>query len=126
MTLAEAREFLRAELLAVAAAAVPGEEGVVTHDPGPVNPHVLSDGRGPDTVCSITVENGDPAVVDPAGQVEAAAAELTARGWEAAVEPVEGGRHRVVARRDGFTVVVYGRDGEWRLIVSGETPEVTE
>jgi hypothetical protein len=31
-----------------------------------------------------------------------------------------------VAHRDGYTVVVYGRDGEWRLIVSGETPELTE
>jgi hypothetical protein len=126
MTLAEARDFLRAELLAVAAAAVPSEEGVVTHDPGPVNPNVLSDGRGPDTVCSITFENGDPAIVDPAGQVGAAAAELTARGWEATVKPVESGRHGLVARRDGYTVVVHGRDGEWRLILSGETPELTE
>jgi len=30
-----------------------------------------------------------------------------------------------VAHRDGY-IVVYGRDGEWRLIVSGETPELTE
>jgi len=80
MTLTEARDFLRAELLAVAAAAVPGYEGVVTHDPGPVNPHVLSDGSGPDMICSITVENGDPEVIDPAGQVAAAAAALTPRG----------------------------------------------
>jgi len=31
-----------------------------------------------------------------------------------------------VAHRDGYIAVVYGRDGEWRLIVSGETPELTE
>jgi hypothetical protein len=126
MTLTEARDFLRAELLAVAAAAVPGQEGVVTHDPGPVNPHVLSDGSGPATICSITVENGDPAVVDPAGQIAAAAAELTARGWQAEVAPVEGGQHRVAASQDGYQIAVYGWDGDWRLTVAGETPEITE
>ncbi len=126
MTLTEARDFLRAELLAVAAAAVPGCDGVVTHDPGPVNPDVFADASGPDTVCSITVENGDPAVVDPVGQVAAAAAALTARGWDAEVEPIESGHHRAAARRDGFEVTVHGWDGEWRLTVSGETPEIQE
>jgi hypothetical protein len=126
MTLTEARDFLRAELLAVAAAAVPGQEGVVTHDLGPVNPNVLSDGQGPATICSITVENGDPDVVDPSGQVAAAAAELTARGWRIEVAPVEGGQHRVAASRDGYEIAVYGWDGDWRLTVAGETPEITE
>ena len=124
MTLSQARDFLRAELLAAAAAAVPGQEGVVTRDLGPVNPNVLSDGSGPDTICSITVETGDPGVVDPAGQVAAAAAELTARGWQAEVEPVERGHHRVSAHRDGYEVAVHGWDGEWRLTLSGETPEI--
>jgi hypothetical protein len=124
MTLTEARDLLRAELLAVAAAAVPGYEGVVTHDVGPVNPDVLSDGSGPDTVCSITVENGDPAAVDPAGQVAAAASALTARGWEAEVAPVESGHHRVAAQRDGFQVTVHGWDGDWRLTLSGQTPRI--
>jgi len=123
MTLTEARDFLRAELLAVAA--VPGQVGVVTHDLGPVNPNVLSDGSGPATICSITVENGDPAVVDPAGQVAAAAAELSARGWQTEVESVEGGQHRVAASRDGYQIAVYGWDGDWRLTVAGETPEIT-
>lgn len=59
MTLTEARDFLRAELLTVAAAAVPGFEGIVAHDVGPVDPGVMSDGSGPDTVCSITIENGN-------------------------------------------------------------------
>lgn len=126
MTLTQARDFLRAELLAVAAAAVPGQEGVVTHDPGPVNPNVLSDGSGPATVCSITVETGDPAVVDPSGQVAAAAATLTARGWQAAVEPVERGHHRVTANRDGFDIAVHGWNGDWRLTLAGETPQLTE
>ncbi|WP_433163641.1 hypothetical protein [Kribbella sp. CA-247076] len=124
MTLTEARDFLRAELLAVAAAAVPGYDGVVTSDVGPVNPDVLSDGAGPDTVCSITVENGDPAVTDPAGEVAAAVAALTERGWSAEVAPVESGHHRATARRDGFEVTVHAWDNDWRLTVSGETPRI--
>ena len=124
MTLTEARDFLRAELLAVAAAAVPGYDGVVTNDVGPVNPDVLSDGSGPDTICSITVENGDPAVVDPAGQVAAAVAALTARGWATDIGPVEDGHYRATAQRDGFQVTVHGWDGDWRLTVSGETPRI--
>jgi hypothetical protein len=126
MTLTEARDLLRAELLAVAAAAVPGYEGVVTHDVGPVNPAVLSDGSGPDTICSITVENGDPAVVDPAGQLAAAVAALTSRGWRTTVAPVENGHHRAGAERDGFQVTVHAWDNEWRLTLSGETPAIPE
>jgi hypothetical protein len=124
MTLTEARDRLREELLAVAAAAVPGQQGVVTHDVGPVNPHVLEDGDGPQSVCLITVENGDPAVVDPVGQVEAAVAALTGRGWQAEVQPVESGHHRASATRDGYGIVVHGWDGEWRLTLSGQTPEI--
>jgi hypothetical protein len=125
MTLTEARDLLREEMLAVAAAAVPGRQGIVTHDVGPVNPRVLEDGSGPQTVCLITVENGDPDVFDPAGEVAAAAAELTGRGWQAEVQPVESGHHRASASRDGFGIVVHGWDGEWRLTLSGQTPEIT-
>ncbi|WP_432943238.1 hypothetical protein ACQPXM_40225 [Kribbella sp. CA-253562] len=125
ITLTQARDLLREELLAVAAAAVPGHNGVVTHDAGPVNPRVLEDGSGPATVCLITVENGDPAVVDPRGQVAAAVAALTERGWQAEVQPVESGHHRASANRDGFGIVVHGWDGEWRLTLSGQTPEIT-
>lgn len=114
----EARDILRAELVAVAAAAVPGYDAVVTHDPGPVE---LLDGSGPDTVCPITVENGDPAVIDPAGQVAAAGSALAARGWEAAVLPVDGGHHLALAHRDGFGITVHGWDGQWRLTLAGET-----
>ena len=126
MTLTEARDLLRAELLAAAAAAVPGFEGIVAQDVGPVNPGVMSDGAGPDSVCSITVENGDPSVVDPAGQVAAAVAALDARGWQTAIAPVENGHHRATAERDGFQVTIHGWDNEWRLTLSGETPVIPE
>ncbi|MFD7153078.1 hypothetical protein ACFV9C_00680 [Kribbella sp. NPDC059898] len=124
MTLSEARDFLRAELLAVAAAAVPGYEGVVTQDAGPVNPDVLSDGDGPATICSITVENGHPSIVDPAGQLSAAVAALEQRGWQTSVPPAEPPHHRASATRDGFQVTVHTWDGDWRITLSGETPEL--
>lgn len=126
MTLTEARDFLRAELLTVAAAAVPGFEGIVAHDVGPVDPGVMSDGSGPDTVCSITVENGNPSVVDPAGQVAAAVAALAERGWQTTVAPVENGHHRATAQYNGFQVTVHGWDDDWRLTLSGETPSIPE
>jgi hypothetical protein len=65
-------------------------------------------------------------VIDPAGQVAAAAAALTSRGWQAEVSPVESGHHRVAAERDGYQVTVHGWDGDRRLTVSGETPEIIE
>ncbi|MEV0282653.1 hypothetical protein AB0H36_00895 [Kribbella sp. NPDC050820] len=99
---------------------------MVTHDPGPVNPEALFDGSGPDTICPITVENGDPDVIDPAGQVAAAGSALTARGWEATVLPVEDGHHLALARRHGFGITVHGWDGQWRLTLAGETPRFTE
>ncbi|MEV0803098.1 hypothetical protein AB0I34_35790 [Kribbella sp. NPDC050281] len=66
MTLTEARNFLRSELLAVAAIVVPGQTPTVTHDVGPVRQEALSDDRGPESVCTITVETGDPTSPDPA------------------------------------------------------------
>lgn len=68
------RDFLRSELLAVAEAVVPDQRPVVTHDPGPVNPGVLFDGRGTATVCRVTVETGNPKAPDPSATVDAAAA----------------------------------------------------
>ncbi|GAA1565767.1 hypothetical protein GCM10009789_19090 [Kribbella sancticallisti] len=120
----DAREFLREELLAVAAIVVPGQRGVVTHDPGPVNPGALFDGRGPATVCSITVETGSPKS-DPASAVAAAADALQSRGWTAEIAPEENGHHRVVAYRNGFDVAVHAWATDWRITFTGQTPEQT-
>jgi hypothetical protein len=123
MTLAEAREVLRAELLAVAAAVVPGQTPVITHDPGPVNPGALFDGRGPATICSITVETGEPtAVPDPAAAVAAAAAALADRGWTTEIAAPEGDHYRVAASRDGYAVAVHAWTTDWRITLAGDTP----
>jgi hypothetical protein len=119
----DAREFLRDELLAVAAIVVPTQPGVVTHDPGPVNPGALFDGRGPATVSSVTVQTGDPKNPDPAWAVAAAAAALQARGWSAEVAPEENGHYRVIARRNGFDVAVHAWSTDWRITFTGQTPE---
>jgi hypothetical protein len=115
------REFLRGELLAVAAAVVPDQRPVVTHDPGPVNPGVLFDGRGPATVCRITVETGDPKAPDPAAAASSAAEAFQARGWAAEVAPTENGHHRVIATRDGYDVAVHAWSTDWRITLTGET-----
>jgi phage-related baseplate assembly protein len=119
------REFLRSELLAVAAAVVPDQQAVVTHDPGPVNPGVLFDGRGTATVYRVTVETGDPKAPDPAAAVDAAAAAFRARGWTADVVPPENGHYRVAASRDGFDVAVHAWSADWRITFTGETPVVS-
>jgi hypothetical protein len=119
------REFLRSELLAVAETVVPDQRAVVTHDPGPVNPGVLFDGRGTATVCRVTVETGNPKAPDPAAAVDAAAAAFRARGWSADVVPEENGHYRVAARRDGFDVAVHAWAADWRITFTGETPVVS-
>ncbi|MGW6197372.1 hypothetical protein ACWF0M_14610 [Kribbella sp. NPDC055110] len=119
------REFLRSELLAVAEAVVPDQRPVVTHDPGPVNPGVLFDGRGTATVSRVTVETGNPRSPDPAAAVEAAAEALRARGWTADVVPEENGHFRVAATRDGFDVAVHAWATDWRIAFTGETPVVS-
>ncbi|WP_328989937.1 hypothetical protein OG394_27225 [Kribbella sp. NBC_01245] len=125
MTLTEARDLLRSELLATAAAAVPGEEGLVVHDPGPVDPGALFDGRGPATICTITVETGDPARTDAAeSYVEAAAQALRTAGWDVEVPPVEAGHHRAAAHREGFDIAVHAFDSDWRLTLTGQTPDL--
>ncbi|MFC0624839.1 hypothetical protein [Kribbella deserti] len=125
MTLTEARDQLRSDLLAVAAAVLPGEEGLVVHDPGPVDPGALFDGRGPATICTITVETGDPARTDAAAEyVETAANALRSAGWQVDVPPVESGHHRVAAHREGFDVAVHAFDSDWRVTLTGQTPEL--
>lgn len=125
MTLTEAREVLRAELLAVAGAVVPGQTPVVTHDPGPVNPGALFDGRGPATICSITVETGEPtAVPDPEAVIAAAAAAFADRGWTTDLATPEDGHHRLAATRDGYAVAVHAWSTDWRITLAGDTPAV--
>jgi hypothetical protein len=119
------REFLRNELVAVAAAVVPDQQPVVTHDPGPVNPGVLFDGRGAATVCRVSVETGNPQDPDPAAAVSAAADVLRARGWDAEVSTPENGHYRVAASRDGFEVAVHAWASDWRITFTGETPLVS-
>ncbi|GAA3081177.1 hypothetical protein JOF29_004741 [Kribbella aluminosa] len=118
------REFLRSELVAVAEAVVPDQRSVVTGDPGPVNPGVLFDGRGPATVSRVTVQTGNPQAPDPAAEVEAAAAALRARGWRADVVPPENGHYRVAASRDGYDVAVHAWATDWRITFTGQTPKV--
>ena len=125
MTLEQARELLRGELLAAAAAVVPGQPGFVTHDVGPINPGVLFDGGGPATVCSVTVETGDPARTDAgAEQVAAAGRALQDRGWRVEPPELESGHHRVAAFRDGFDIAIHAWDGHWKVTLIGETPEL--
>lgn len=125
MTLEQARELLRNELLAAAAAVVPGQEGFVIDDVGPINPGVLFDGSGPATVCSITVETGDPSRTDAgAEQVVAAGRALLDRGWQVEPPALEAGHHRAAARRDGFEIAVHAWDGHWKVTLVGETPEI--
>ena len=119
------REFLRSELVAVAAAVVPDQEPVVTHDPGAVNPGVLFDGRGAATVCRVSVETGNPKDPDPAAAVSTAADVLRARGWNAEVAAPEDGHYRVAASRDGYEIAVHAWSSDWRITFTGETPLVS-
>ncbi|WBQ05674.1 hypothetical protein [Kribbella sp. CA-293567] len=118
----DAREFLREELLAIAAIVVPDQRAVVTHDPGPVNPGALFDGRAPATVASVTVETGRPSSPDPAAAVSAAAAALSSRGWTTEVAPEEDGHHRVSATLNGFDIAVHAWTTDWRITFTGQTP----
>jgi len=116
------RDTLRDELLAVAAAVVPDQQPVVTHDPGPISPGVLFDGREPATITRITVETGNPTPPDPAAAVTAAAEAFRARGWTTSVAPAESGHHRATATRDGYDVAIHAWTTDWRLTLTGEAP----
>jgi hypothetical protein len=120
--MSDERDFLRNELLAVAAAVVPDQRPVVTHDPGPIAPGVLFDGRRPATVARVAVQTGNPGAPDPAAEVEAAATALRARGWAADVVPAEDGHYRVAASRDGYDIAVHAWATDWRITFTGETP----
>ena len=123
MTLEEAHDLLRADLLAAAAAVVPGQEGLVTQDSGPIDPGAMFDGRGAATVCVVTVETGDPARTDAgAEQVVAAARVLRERGWQIDPPKYESGHHRVGAVREGFEAAIHAWDGDWKVTLTGETP----
>lgn len=122
MTLDQARELLRSELLAAAAAVVPGLDGVVTSDDGPVDPSAVFGGR-PSPFCRVTVQTGDPAVAGVgADQVAAAGRVLREHGWQVGEPELEAGHHRLAAVRDGFDVAVHAWDGEWRVTLTGATP----
>jgi hypothetical protein len=114
------RDTLRDELLAVAAAVVPDQQPVVTHDPGPITPGVLFD--GPATIARITVETGNPAAPDPAAAITAAAEAFRARGWTATIAPTENGHHRATATRENLDVAIHAWTTDWRLTLTGETP----
>ncbi|MFI5736033.1 hypothetical protein ACIA49_38325 [Kribbella sp. NPDC051587] len=116
------RDTLRDELLAVAAAVVPDQQPVVTHDPGPINPGALFDGRGPATIARITVQTGNPAAPDPAAAITAAAEAFRARGWTATIAPTENGHHRATATRENLDVAIHAWTTDWRLTLTGETP----
>ncbi|MFI7059720.1 hypothetical protein ACIBL3_01955 [Kribbella sp. NPDC050124] len=122
MTLTQARNFLRSELLAVAATVVPDQTPAVTQDVGPVSPGALSDDRGPESVCTITVETGDPTSPDPEALISFAAETLEARGWKVEDEPAEDGMYRVLAHRDGYDLTVEAHNTDWRITFTGQTP----
>ena len=86
---------------------------------------VLFDGSGVATVCSVTVETGDPARTDAgAEQVAAAGRALLERGWQVEPPELESGHHRVAAFRDGFDIAIHAWDGHWKVTLIGETPEL--
>ncbi|MEU4196459.1 hypothetical protein AB0E69_31450 [Kribbella sp. NPDC026611] len=126
MTLTEARNHLRSELLAVAATVVPDQTPTVTQDVGPVNEGALADDRGRESVCTITVETGDPTTPDPEAQISFAAETLEARGWKVEVDDVSGDHHHLTARRNGYDLTVDARTSDWRLTFTGQTPYVDD
>ncbi|WP_238173291.1 hypothetical protein [Kribbella speibonae] len=127
MTLTEARNYLRSELLAVAAIVVPGQTPVVAQDVGPIDQGALSDDRGPESVCTITVETGDPTTTpDPEAQIGFAAETLESRGWKVTVSEPSEGRHELTARRQGYDLTATAQTTDWRLNLTGQTPYVDD
>ncbi|TCO24531.1 hypothetical protein EV652_10862 [Kribbella steppae] len=126
MTLTQARNFLRSELVAVAEIVVPAQTPAVTQDVGPASQGALSDDRGLESVCTITVETGDPTSPDPEALISFAAETLEARGWKVETEPADDGKYRVIARRDGYDLAVEARSTDWRITFTGQTPYVDD
>jgi hypothetical protein len=127
VTLTEARNYLRSELLAVAATVVPDQTPTVTQDVGPVDQGALSGDRGAESVCTITVESGDPTTApDPEAQIGFAAETLESRGWKVTISEVAGDCHELVARREGYDLTVTARSTDWHLTFTGQTPYVED
>jgi hypothetical protein len=125
VTLTEARNHLRSELLQVAAIVVPDQTPAVTQDVGPVNQGALSDDRGRESMCTITVETGDPSTPDAEAQISFAVETLEARGWKV-VATVADGHHHLTARRNGYDLTVDASTTDWRLTFTGQTPYVDD
>lgn len=126
VTLTEARNSLRSELLAVAAIVVPDQTPRVTQDVGPADQGALSDDRGRESVCTITVETGDPTTPDPVAQIGFTAETLEARGWKVTVSDVADDHHQLTARRQGYDLTVDAHTTDWRLTFTGQTPYVDD
>lgn len=126
VTLTEARNHLRSELLQVAATVVPDQTPAVTQDVGPANQGALSDDRGRESMCTITVETGDPSTPDTEAKMSFAAETLEARGWKVEVAPVTNGHHHLSARRQGYDLTVDAQTEDWRLTFTGQTPYVDD
>lgn len=127
VTLTEARNYLRSELLMVAETVVPDQTPTVTQDVGPVDQGALSDDRGRESVCTITVETGDPTTTpDPEAQISFAAETLESRGWKVTLSDVTDGHHQLTARRQGYDLTASARTTDWRLTFTGQTPYVDD
>lgn len=119
--LEQARDYLREQLLAAAAAAYPEAEPVVERDKGPMPVDVMFDGGSGALSAPITVAAGQRDA-DPARDVTAAAQYLAGSGWTVTDTVVENGRYEAVASQDGFTIAIRMFDDERILRLSGETP----
>ena len=126
VTLTEARNYLRSELMAVAAIVVPDQTPRVTQDVGPADQGALSDDRGPESVCTITVETGDPTTPDPIAQIGFTAETLEGRGWKVTVSDATDDHHQLTARRQGYDLTVDAHTTDWRLTFTGQTPYVDD
>ena len=126
VTLTEARNYLRSELMAVAAIVVPDQTPRVTQDVGPADQGALSDDRGPESVCTITVETGDPTTPDPIAQIGFTAETLEGRGWKVSVSDATDDHHQLTARRQGYDLTVDAHTTDWRLTFTGQTPYVDD
>ncbi|TDX08397.1 hypothetical protein [Kribbella sp. VKM Ac-2566] len=119
MTLEQARDLLRDELLAAAWAVAPG---VVTQDSGPINPGAPFGERGP-SVCIVTVETTDPSQRRTGAELVTAAGRVLAeRGWYVGQAENETGHHRIAVTRNGFDVAIHAWDNDWKLTLTGQTP----
>ena len=124
MTLTEARNFLRSELLAVAAIVVPDQTPAVTQDVGPVSQGALPTTAARSPSARSRSRPATPTSPDPEALISFAAETLEARGWKVETEPAEDGKYRVTASRDGYDLTVDARSTDWRITFTGQTPYV--